>query len=157
MTNNTTKIDYSNVSARLVEQITEVIEESYRHLYSVSKVYAAYNAAYGLNEVPQSCSTCLRSRARLLSKWMDGYIDFMKTQQAAPITVDEATNSVADPFHIQTTTGETILFTAQSSDSNKGTVQYPNGDIVTPGKYQTSTGDEITVRAKGKATIRQSK
>lgn len=73
MTNKTKGPDYSKATPDLVKKVKEVIADSTKRTYSVSKVYGAYNEAYGLNETPQSCTSCLVNRAGLLVKWMEGY------------------------------------------------------------------------------------
>lgn len=73
-------VDYSKVTPALVKQVKDVIADADKHTYSVSKVYAAYNAAFGLRETPQTCSSCLRNRARSLREWLKGYGEYIASK-----------------------------------------------------------------------------
>lgn len=79
-------VDYSKVTPALVKQVKDVIADADKHTYSVSKVYAAHNAAFGLREQPQTCSSCLRNRARDLRDWLKGYDDYAKANAPKPET-----------------------------------------------------------------------
>lgn len=79
MSNNKAKgPDYSKVKPEFVKQVEKVIAEGDRHRYSASGVYAVHNAAYGLKETPQTCSSCLRARVNKLRDWMKGYKEYQK-------------------------------------------------------------------------------
>lgn len=94
MTNKTKGPDYSKATPDLVEKVKEVIADSKKRTYSVSKVYGAYNEAYGLNETPQSCTSCLVNRAVLLAKWLEGY-DVWAAQQV-PVPAESGVDSEQD-------------------------------------------------------------
>lgn len=79
-------VDYSKVTPALVKQVKDVIADADKHTYSVSKVYAAHNAAFGLREQPQTCSSCLRNRARDLRDWLKGYDEYAKANAPKPET-----------------------------------------------------------------------
>lgn len=79
-------VAYSGVTPALVKQVKDVIADADKHTYSVSKVYAAHNAAFGLREQPQTCSSCLRNRARNLRDWLKGYDDYAKANAPKPET-----------------------------------------------------------------------
>lgn len=53
----------------LLDQVAAVLKDADKHRYSVSKVFAAYNAVTGKNDPPQTCSSCLRNRVRTLREW----------------------------------------------------------------------------------------
>lgn len=78
MTKTKKGVDYSKATPALVKQVKDVIADADKHTYSVSKVYAAHNAAFGLREQPQTCSSCLRNRARDLRDWLKGYDEYAK-------------------------------------------------------------------------------
>lgn len=86
MTKTKKGVDYSKVTPALVKQVKDVIADADKHTYSVSKVYAAHNAALGLREQPQTCSSCLRNRARDLRDWLKGYDDYAKANAPKPET-----------------------------------------------------------------------
>lgn len=79
-------VDYSKVTPALVKQVKDVIADADKHTYSVSKVYEAHNAAFGLREQPQTCSSCLRNRARDLRDWLKGYDEYVKANAPKPET-----------------------------------------------------------------------
>lgn len=79
-------VDYSKVTPALVKRVKDVIADADKHTYSVSKVYAAHNAAFGLREQPQTCSSCLRNRARDLRDWLKGYDEYANANAPKPIT-----------------------------------------------------------------------
>lgn len=81
MTKSKKGVDYSGVTPALVKQVKDVIADADKHTYSVSKVYAAHNAAFGLREQPQTCSSCLRNRARNLRDWLKGYEEYTKASK----------------------------------------------------------------------------
>lgn len=93
------KTDYSKVSPELVQRVSGVINEAAHHRYSVSRVYAAYNEAFGKNEKSQTCSSCLRNRVRELARWKEGYYTFLADQEkpeppvvGAPAESEEGTD-----------------------------------------------------------------
>jgi hypothetical protein len=67
----------------LVQQVKDVVAEASTHRYSVSRVYAAYNAVYQLHEQPSSCASCLQRRVRFLRDWLVGYNKWALAKQAA--------------------------------------------------------------------------
>lgn len=86
MTKTKKGVDYSKATPALVKQVKDVIADADKHTYSVSKVYAAHNAAFGLREQPQTCSSCLRNRARDLRDWLKGYDEHAKANAPKPET-----------------------------------------------------------------------
>jgi len=62
-------IALKDASPLLVKQVEAVIADAKKHTFSVSKVYAAYNAVFQLKEKPQTCASCLQNRADKLAKW----------------------------------------------------------------------------------------
>lgn len=52
----------------LVRKATDLIEQSNK--YSTSAIYAAHNAVFGLDEIPQTCSSCLLTRGNALRSWL---------------------------------------------------------------------------------------
>lgn len=83
-------VDYSKATPALVKQVKGVIADADKHTYSVSKIYAAHNAAFGLREQPQTCSSCLRNRARDLRDWLKGYDEYAGKSEEAKRLADEA-------------------------------------------------------------------
>lgn len=119
------KVDYRGITPELVKQVAAVIAESEKnHRYSVSRVYAAYNAAFGKNEKPQTCSSCLYNRVRELKAWMRDY-------QAATQAPESASYELAE--------GGTILI------GGDGKVHTEDGKGLIPGKYSTKDGGTVIV------------
>lgn len=48
-----------------------IAEVETTHRYSMSRIYGAYNQAYGKDEKPQACASCLIRKVRELKRWLD--------------------------------------------------------------------------------------
>lgn len=91
-TNKKKPIAFKDASAALVKKVEGVIAEAKKHQYSVSRVFAAYNEVFNLNEVPQTCASCLRTRAEKLASWyqpVKQLIPDAPAGDAVVVTVDE--------------------------------------------------------------------
>lgn len=62
---------FSDATPEQVAAAKQIIEDAGKHRYYVSRIYGMYNTVTGKNEAPQTCSSCLRARAREISKWYD--------------------------------------------------------------------------------------
>ena len=185
MTKTKKGVDYSKVTPELVKQVKNVIADADKHTYSVSRVYAVHNAAFGLRETPQTCSSCLRNRARALRDWLKGYDEYAKANTPKPETPpvgNEGTgedgkaqdcdrtgqngDADTDPnnpryaapalgvVRIPMKEGAPIDLTPVSEeDQTKGTVSWPDGTKVAPGKYTTARGETIVVQVGSKGRI----
>lgn len=184
MTKTKKGVDYSKVTPALVKQVKDVIADADKHTYSVSKVYAAHNAAFGLREQPQTCSSCLRNRARDLRDWLKGYDEYAKANAPKPETppagegkdeggkaqdgdqTGQSGDADTDPnnpqydapalgvVRIPMKEGAPIDLTpASEDDQTKGTVSWPDGTKVAPGKYTTARGETIVVQVGSKGRI----
>lgn len=173
MTKTKKGVDYSKATPALVKQVKDVIADADKHTYSVSKVYAAHNAAFGLREQPQTCSSCLRNRARDLRDWLKGYDEYAGKSEEAKRLADEAEAKrladeaeAKDPnnpqyeapapgvVRIPMKEGAPIDLTpASEDDQTKGTVSYADGTKVAPGKYTTARGETIVVQVGSKGRI----
>lgn len=90
-------IAFKSASAKLLNQVEGVIAEAKKHTFSVSRVFAAYNEVFNLKETPQTCASCLRSRAEKLESWYAaGRKDIKGTVNEAPAIMG------ADTAHIHT-------------------------------------------------------
>lgn len=167
-------VDYGKFDPCFIEQVKGVITEADRHKYSVSRVYGAYNKAYGKNDKPQTCSSCLRNRVRELRKWYEGYVNFEAEQKKGETIVDLGTSEgdtyiepqYSDPeapgfvapalgvIRIPLVEGLPIDFTPNKDNAEKGKVKYADGTSVKAGTYVTATGGEIAVQPGGKATLK---
>lgn len=67
--------------AATVADVRRIIDDSTRHLYSVSLIYRVHNAVFGLSERPQTCGSCLQRRVRALKGWL---AEYEAAQAAAP-------------------------------------------------------------------------
>ena len=181
MINSKKGVDYSTVTPALVKQVKDVIADADKHTYSVSKVYAAHNTAFGLNEQPQTCSSCLRNRTRDLRDWLKGYDEYANAPKPeTPPAGNEGTgeggkgeegkdqdgDADTDPnnpqydapapgvVRIPMKEGAPIDLTpASEDDQTKGTVTYADGTKVAPGKYTTARGETIVVQVGSKGRI----
>lgn len=178
-------VDYSKATPDLVRQVIDVIADADKHKYSVSKVYAAHNAAFGLREQPQTCSSCLRNRVRDLRKWLDGHTASVKDEN--PVDDKTLTGTSENPIEgkgissvvispppqydtpeapgyvgqaegtVRYPMAEGIPFDFLPNEGTlvKGTVLYADGLKVKPGTYVTADGLEIAVQPGGKASIKE--
>lgn len=171
--------DFSAVKPQLVDAVREIVARHKKHTYSVSKIYAAHNAAFGLNENPQTCASCLRVRAEALEVWLGEYEAHANKgggKDEAPVTPDPGTtDDTVDAAPVETTKGlevpkgarrfdmgadvMAIDFTAKDAaeelvDGTKGTALNSDGSKLKPGVYETTEGFNISVQVGGKATLR---
>lgn len=51
-----------------VESLIAEVESTHR--YSMSRIYGAYNEAFGREEKPQACASCLIRKVRELKRWL---------------------------------------------------------------------------------------
>lgn len=55
----------------LKEEVKELIEfVEHTHKYSSSKIYELYNKVHNKNEKQSTCVSCLKTRVKLLNKWL---------------------------------------------------------------------------------------
>lgn len=58
------------MNKELIKEVEELLKEiAETHRYSMSRIYGAYNKAYGKNETPQSCASCLIRKVNELKTW----------------------------------------------------------------------------------------
>lgn len=72
------------ITPEVVADVRRIVEESVRHSYSVSRIFAAHNLIFNRRDTPQTCSTCLRNRVRDLRRWLAEYDAASATPEAAP-------------------------------------------------------------------------
>lgn len=65
------------VTAAMIQSVEIVLNDISKHRYSTTGIYNAHNAVFGLNEVPEACTSCLVNRAIKLKKW---YLDYALEQ-----------------------------------------------------------------------------
>ena len=124
-------------SPELLEEVKTVLEEAAKHTYSISRVFNAYNKAFGLSEKHQGCASCLKLRVQKLDAWYK-----------------ENTEESPEPILVRVTDGEPFLFTP-GEEPDKGTVRYENGKAVKAGTYTSEDGKTVSVQPGGKATIKE--
>lgn len=79
------------ITPALLADVSTVLEMAKKNKYSVSKVYAAYNAVTGKNDPPQTCNSCVRNRVAALRKWHAEYVErTSKLMEPAPTANLEA-------------------------------------------------------------------
>lgn len=86
-------IAYKDASAQLIKKVEGVMAEAKKHTFSVSRIYAAHNEVFQINEKPQTCGSCLKTRAANLTKWYEeankGKLKAVKTDGNKQFTADE--------------------------------------------------------------------
>lgn len=75
--------------ADVIAKVQDVIGMADKNRYSVSKVFAAHNAVFGLKDQPQSCTSCLTMRVAALRKWY-GTAAADHNKGVAAVPTDEA-------------------------------------------------------------------
>ena len=185
MTKTKKGIDYNKVTPALVKQVKDVIADGGKHTYSVSKVYTAYNAAFGLHETPQTCSSCLRNRVRMLVDWLKGYDEYVRAKAPKPVSPPVGNNGTGEagkardggetgpepqydnpeaPGYVAQAEGtvrypmsEGIPFDFLPNEGTivKGVVTRADGTKIKPGTYVTAEGLEIVVQPGGRANIKE--
>lgn len=106
-----TPLAYDQATPDLIEKVKAVIADAKAHRYSVSRVYTAHNKVFGLRDQPQSCSSCLSTRADNLRKWLD---KMPKAEAPAPEGVADTPESTgnganlddADPYKVTPPEGQ---------------------------------------------------
>lgn len=77
---------FDHVTPQLLERVKAVLTDHRNHRYSTSQVYGVYNSVMQTSEAAQTCSTCLRDKARELERWLAKY------EGAAPTMANAAMN-----------------------------------------------------------------
>lgn len=181
MTKKKAGISRKDASKALIQTVNAVVAEVQdKHVFSVSRIYGAHNEVFGLRETPQTCGSCLKTRAKALAEWL-GKREPVKeqTQSAADVGAKDAQgNPAADKFvptaehyldptiegHVPPAEGVTrypmgkelpLDFTPSKDNALKGTIKNADGSGVKPGTYTTASGQTIAVQVGGKATIKE--
>lgn len=81
-------ISWGKASDELKAKVKFVLQSAQNNRYSVSRIYAAYNAIFELQEAPQTCSTCLTSRVKKLREWWKNNAKEDTTNDATPVVID---------------------------------------------------------------------
>lgn len=75
---------FSDATPQQIAASKQIIDDAAKHRYYVSRIYGMYNTVSGKNEAPQTCSSCLRARAKEIKKWYDeGAKDAVQVAKAA--------------------------------------------------------------------------
>lgn len=175
-TNKKAPIAFKDASAKLVKQVEGVIAEAKKHTFSVSRVFAAYNEVFNLQETPQTCASCLRSRAEKLTAWYNAANGVKQLIPDAPdfhaggtvggpITVNEAGQLSGTPafpvtyiivdneehFAVEEdgVTLSHVIFTPAEEGAQYGIATY--GDGVTPAPAFVYKQDEKAFAVSGDA------
>lgn len=166
--------------ADVIAKVQDVIGMADKNRYSVSKVFAAHNAVFGLKDQPQSCTSCLTMRVAALRKWYGtATVDHNKgvavnvnhNPKTGNDIVNEAAAAIGNP--VQATSdkdpnapaegvtrypmpedGNPLDFTPSADNALKGTILYADGSNVKAGTYVTADGTTIAVSVGNKATIK---
>lgn len=155
------------ITAAVIAQVEAVLQEKKANKYSTSRIYAAHNAVFGLNETPQSCASCLTKRARALEDWYaereneDTAGDNPNVSEADKAKIEDAQTAAADAIKrtalaAKNKAGEAFDLAFASEDGEAGTVLQADGSAVKAGTYTLENGDTIAVQPGGKATYKSS-
>jgi len=160
-------VGYDHITPKLVARVKAVLADAEKHKYSVSRVYGAHNAAFKKNDIPQTCSSCLRNRVRELKAWYKEYVKQLPKNGAITTGEPETPPAKADPNApeyeepargvVRYPMGEGVVpidFTPSEGDPAKGKVLFADGGKVKAGTYTAAGGYEIAVQPGGKATVK---
>lgn len=161
-----------------VEQVNAVISDMAAHTYSTSRVYAAHNLVFDLTEKPESCASCLKTRATNLRNWLAEQ-DQPKTakvkKDAAPAkdavvkkldtTTDAAGNTEGaqgagegdqlEASNVKTKAGEDLAVNlSRDAEGNYLGITDAEGKALKPGTYTLENGDTIAVQPGGKSNYK---
>lgn len=113
-------IAWGEASDELKAKVKLVLQMAQNNRYSVSRIYAAHNAVFGLKETPETCSTCLTSREKSLRKWWAENAVEEAQDAHQPINTDSVNHDEnakpADAVKVKTT-GEKHTPPADSADA----------------------------------------
>lgn len=170
----------AQVTDAILDQVKAVLEDKAQNKYSTSKIYAAHNAVFNLNETPESCASCLRKRADALIKWYGEYATSTDREgkkeiaelpkqlgdaahEGAPedkeLLAEEAKAGVeeAQDFDLMDVTnkkGEALKIKFVTIEGDTGTATLEDGKALAAGTYTTKDGDTVAVQPGGKATLK---
>lgn len=153
-----TGLTFQEATPEQIAAAKQIIEDASKHRYFVSRIFKAYNEITGKNETPQTCSSCLRSRAKVIEDW---YREGSKeAESSGEPQLDH--NGLPAPARgvIRIPMAEEGVFVdftpedgADFQDGAKGTVIQVGGKSVKAGTHLTATGDTLKVQVGGKATF----
>lgn len=67
-------MENDKISGNLHSDVLELIQDvELTHRYFMSRIYNTYNAVFGINELPQSCASCLIRKVKQLKGWAENY------------------------------------------------------------------------------------
>lgn len=96
-------VERKDADAKLIEQVAQVLGMVAKNRYSTSAIYAAHNAVMGLKETPESCTSCLVSRAKTLREWYDTKFDKQKIRAIVMDATAGAAGRVEKPAPVKET------------------------------------------------------
>lgn len=158
----------------MIKRADVVIADMKAHTFSVSRVYESYNECYGVRDMPESCASCLKTRAELVRKWrnaipLEVLEAFKNADCALPIgavVVDDAPPALtltlfakdsATPFEA---TQHPRFETTDKTDVNGEPIQdefmqllTEDGEAVPAGEYVDAEGFIYHITENGRASI----
>lgn len=146
--------DYGKATPALVKQVKGVIAESENHRYSVSAVFGAYNAAFGKNDKPQTCRSCLVNRVRELRDWYKGYLSYTAGKKGKGDNPEDDETPLMTFIDIKT--GEAVTLKVLKMENDEAEVQAEDGSPAPEGEYTHHFESGATVRvlvSNGKAVL----
>lgn len=137
--------NYKHVTPEMVERVKDVIADSVKHKYSVSKVYGVANAVFERNEKPQTCGSCLQRLVRDLKRWLAEY--------------EKEGNGVSTPFaerdnvkeYENVLTGEKAYYEAVEVSNEGFRLRDEEGNPAPDGEYSYEGADVPAVVIDGYA------
>lgn len=114
------KIARKDAPKELIAQVQEVIAMADKNRYSVSRIFAAHNAVFGLNDTPQSCTSCLTTRTAALRTWYGVEADTTEQDEAAAAAYLAAQDAAAVNVEHNPKTGNALVSEAAAAIGAQG-------------------------------------
>lgn len=95
MTKQPTGLPYEDATPQQIAAAKAIIADAASHRYYVSRIYAMFNLITGKREEPQTCSSCLRTRAVAIKKWYDEGQKQPSTKPAKPKATNKGSKATA--------------------------------------------------------------
>lgn len=152
-----------------VDQVKAVIADMAINTYSTSKVYASYNEVFGLKETPQTCASCLKTRATKLREWFNEQ-DQPKAKagkkNAAPAKAEDTAKPAKaedgagngnqlEATNVKNKAGELFATNIErDAEGNYLGITDAEAKALKPGTYTLENGDTIAVQPGGKSNYK---
>lgn len=141
--------DFGHVNDGLLKRAAQVVADKARRTFSSSGIYRTHNELFKLKETPQTCESCLVTRATKIANWYDWYAKLAAPQTpAVQIPVPNAgTGDEPNPAAAQATYD---LEGGQVMTVNAEGLAMIGDTAALEGPYRLTDGNAVVVGVDGK-------